>query len=68
MKRVICQSGLSGWQCHLRKNYGSLRNFKKYAETYGLLERLGFSSCEEAWKKNPIIEGSVNSEDFCVSK
>ena len=64
MKRVVCTSGIKGWQCRLQKNYADLEEFRKYAEAYGLLDRLGFTTAEEAWETNPVIEGSIIPEDF----
>jgi hypothetical protein len=68
MKIVKCKSGIKGWQCRLQKNYESFEEFKSYSETFGIAERLGFKSPEEAWKKNPIIQGSVIPSDLCVVK
>ena len=64
MKRVICKSGLEGWQCKLRKNYLSFDEFKAYCETWGVHLRLGYKTAETAWKANPLIQGSVNASDF----
>lgn len=62
--RVICDSGLEGWQARLRENYTSFREFAGYCEAYGLLERLGYASAKEAWKANPVIQGSTIPSDF----
>jgi hypothetical protein len=65
MKQVKCKSGLTGWQCRLRKNYNnSFEQFKAYAEMYGLHTRLGFKTIVGAWKSNPVIRGSVIPSDF----
>lgn len=64
MKRVICQSGVEGYECKLQENYTSLEEFESYSEMYGLHTRLGYETAEEAWEANPTIQGSVNSEDF----
>jgi hypothetical protein len=66
MKQVKCKSGLTGWQCRLQKNYTSFEEFKAYSETYGIHQRLGFKSAEEAWDKNPTIQGSTEPSDLCV--
>jgi hypothetical protein len=64
MKTVTCKSGIKGWQGRLRSVYVSFSEFADNSDMYGLAERLGFSSSEEAWDKNPIIQGSINPEDF----
>jgi len=64
---VTCQSGLMGWQCKLRESYeNSYAQFLRYDEIYGIAQRLGFTSAEEAWEKNPTIQGSVNPSDLRV--
>jgi len=63
-KQVKCQSGVQGWQCHLQENYPSFGDFQHYAELYGLHTRLGYDSPWEAWRTNPLIQGSVNPTDF----
>ncbi len=53
------------WTAKLRDNYDNdFEQFQAYAETYGLLDRLGFESCEDAWADNPMIQGSTNPADF----
>ncbi len=64
MKRIICQSGLMGWECRLRENDTDHEEWKAYSQTYNLAGRLGFDTAEEAWESNPLIEGSVNPSDF----
>ena len=57
----------AAWKSRLRDNYDNdFEQFQSYAETYGLLQRLGFSSAEEAWEANPIITGSTDPKDFRV--
>lgn len=63
---VRCASGLLGWRCRLQRNYRNFKHFAMYSDLYGLSQRLGFDSPEEAWKENPIIEGSVIPQDFRV--
>lgn len=63
-KRVICKSGLTGWQCKLRYNYASFEEFEAYSETYGIHTRLGYKTPKTAWTKNPTIQGSVNPSDL----
>ncbi len=64
MKIIRTKSGKRGWQCRLRENYNSFEEFKAYSEVFGLHVRLGYKSCESAWKHNPIIQGSVSPSDF----
>lgn len=65
MKRVICKSGIEGWQCRLQKNYSSFEDFEYYAELRGLHTRLGYNTPIEAWEANPQIRGSINPDDYC---
>lgn len=62
--RVICDSGIEGWQCRLRENYTSYTDFVVYSETYGLHARLGFDCPEDAWRENPLVQGSSCPDDF----
>ena len=64
MKKVICKSGIVGWQAKLHKIYNSLEEFKQYCEIYSIHKRIGFSSIKIAWAKNPTIQGSVNPNDL----
>lgn len=65
MKHVKCKSGLTGWQCRLRANYDrSFAQFESYDRTYNLAKRLGYKTAANAWKANPLIQGSVNPSDF----
>lgn len=69
MKTVICKSGIKGWQQSLRKNYNNnLAQFKAYCDTYQIHSRLGYSTPEEAWEANPVIQGSTNPGDLRVVK
>ena len=52
------------WQGKLRKQYANFREFYAYSDTYGLAERLGYDSAEDAWKANPKVQGSTNPDDF----
>jgi hypothetical protein len=65
MRHVKCQSGLRGYQCRLRANYSSFEEFEAYSETYGIAKRLGFKSAANAWRANPVIQGSTNPGDLC---
>ncbi len=63
-KRVRCKSGLSGWQCRLRKNYRGFKEFEAYDQSYGLSRRLGYADARAAWNANPEVRGSVDPGDF----
>lgn len=64
MKRVICRSGLRGWQARLRSVYSSFEEFSSYCELYGNHTRLGYASPVTAWRANPVVQGSVNPTDY----
>lgn len=68
MKTVKTKSGLTGWRAHLQANYKCFSEFESYSNIYGLHERLGFKTAEEAWDANPLLEGSVNPSDLRVVK
>lgn len=64
--RVICRSGLTGWQQRLRSVYSNNKaNWLAAAETYGLHLKLGYQDAEEAWEENPLVQGSVQPSDYC---
>jgi hypothetical protein len=52
------------WRGRLRRQYSDFEEFQAYSETYGLAERLGYDTPEEAWKDNPMVQGSTNPRDF----
>lgn len=52
------------WQDRLQNVYDSVEDFRQWDEMYGLKERLGFPSVEEAWEANPMIQGSTKPADF----
>lgn len=64
MKTVRCRSGLRGWQGRLRSVYNSFSDFADWCFAYNNHVRLGFTSPQEAWEANPIIQGSVNPVDY----
>jgi hypothetical protein len=64
MKRVICDSGLAGYQGFLQDNYGNYEQYLTYTTIYGVHTRLGYDTPLAAWKANPIIRGSVEPSDF----
>lgn len=67
MKQVKTKSGLTGWQSRLQEQYeNDFELFKAYDENYNNAQRLGYKNAEEAWKANPIIQGSTNPSDYCV--
>jgi hypothetical protein len=66
MEIVICKSGSTGWRARIQESYSDLEDLTAYNEIYGVCERLGFNSPEEAWEANPLIEGSVIPSDFRV--
>lgn len=65
MKRVICKSGIEGWQGKLRKEYFDFEEFERYSTMYGLHTRLGYKSPATAWRANPTVMGSVIPSDYC---
>lgn len=64
MKRVICRSGIEGWQCDLRENYSSFDEFEDYCGIYYIHMLLGYKTPEDAWGDNPTVRGSTNPSDF----
>ena len=66
MKKVRCQSGIMGYECHLQESYDNYQQFKHFSQKYNLHNRLGFRSIIIAWETNPVIQGSVIPSDFKV--
>ena len=64
MKRVKCQSGITGWQDKLQNVYPNEKVWRAYAGMYGLHKRLGFRSMRAAWVANPTVQGSVIPSDY----
>ena len=64
--RVICKSGIEGWQGKLKSNYKNFKEFKSFCDIYCISERLGFETPEEAWKTNPTIQCSVQPDDLRI--
>ena len=52
------------WKSKLRKVYANLEEFKAYCEIYNLHTRLGYKTPENAWRYNPMIQGSTNPSDY----
>ena len=65
-KRVICDSGMTGWQGKLQAQYENFDDFSYYDEMYGLAVRLGFATAQECWLVNPVVQGSTVPCDFRV--
>jgi len=61
-----CPSGQVGRVMRLRDRYdGSFEQFESYAETYGLMERLGvYTDTAQAWDVNPLTVGTTDPDDF----
>jgi hypothetical protein len=64
LKQLIKEILNEMWKDSLQKNYSSFEEFEAYDRIYGLSKRLGFSSAEEAWEANPMIQGSTNPTDY----
>ena len=64
MKIVRCKSGLRGWRSRLLEVYANFEDFCGWDHTYNIAKRLGYVSVFTAWRANPMIEGSVNPQDF----
>lgn len=62
--QVRCKSGLMGWRTRLQNNYTAHHEWYHSAQTFGLHKRLGYKTPTQAWRDNPVIEGSVNPSDF----
>jgi len=63
--KVICKSGIKGWQLKLRTVYNSLKELQAYDSNYNIASRLGYSTANKAWEDNPTIQGSINPSDLC---
>jgi hypothetical protein len=64
MTKIICISGLTGWQDHIQNVYDNFEEFEGYCKIYNIHERLGYDGIKECWNDNPIAEGSVNPSDY----
>lgn len=56
------------WNDRLRNVYTSYREFLSYCEIYDIHSRLGYETPKEAWKENPVIEGSTDPNDLKVKQ
>lgn len=54
------------WRQKLQKVYSDFEEFKQWDNIYSLAKRLGFRNAAEAWKTNPLIQGSTNPKDYRV--
>ena len=52
------------WRSKLQKIYSNFEEWQKYSEMYGLHKRLGYANPKTAWRANPMVQGSVNPEDY----
>lgn len=52
------------WTGRLQDQYESFEEFEAYDRIYGLSERLGYTSAEEAWDENPMVTGSTDPADY----
>lgn len=64
-KKIVCQSGSTGWQKRLRKVYKNFNEFISYSSCYRIHQRLGYLTPEAAWRHNPLCQGSVYPQDLC---
>lgn len=62
------KSGAKGWQGKVREVYRSLEELQSYQDLYGIVTRLGYSSSETLWSRNPMIQGGTNPADLRVVK
>ena len=44
---------------------GNYAEWVYYAELRGLHLKLGYATPKEAWLANPMVQGSVNPDDYC---
>ena len=66
--RVICKSGIEGFQDKLQNLYSSYEEFVEFSNHYDLAIRLGYKTNKGCWKANPTIQGSVLPSDYCKVK
>ena len=63
-RKIICDSGLTGWMDKLQNVYKSYAEFRGYCDNYNVHGRLGFDATGVAWQTNPWIQGSVIPSDL----
>ena len=64
IKQVVCKSGITGFQCNLQDNYTDFDEFEACSNIWRLHKRLGYKTAMDAWRANPVIQGSVIPSDF----
>ena len=57
---------LTEWTNKLQSEYSSFEEWEHFSDTYGLSNRLGYETAQDAWDANPIISGGVNPKDYKV--
>ena len=62
--RVKSLSGLRGWRQRLQGVYRNFSEFLAYCGVYNNHVTLGYKTEEEAWRDNPIVEGSCSLSDY----
>lgn len=71
-------SGLTADVMRLRDRYDDIEQFRAYAETYGILERMDgypgsdprhqvYTSVEQVWEVNPLTAGTTDPADFSTT-
>jgi hypothetical protein len=63
-KYSVGRGGRKLWHQKLHSVYNGFEEFEAYDEMYGLHERLGYETAEEAWLDNPVIQGSTDPRDY----
>lgn len=54
------------WKARLSSNYKNFDEWAHASDIYGLAERLGYASDEDAWRDDPWVQGSVNPRDYSL--
>ena len=68
IKRVKCPIGIIGWQGKLHDVYNTYEEFERYCSMLNIHIRVGYETPENAWRANPLIQGSINASDYCKVK
>lgn len=56
------------WRNRVQKTYVSLEKLREYNRYLGVANRCGYKNAKEMWDDNPVIQGSINPEDFRKSE
>lgn len=66
---IVGSLGLTktAWVMHVQESYPSLEELEAYDETYGIAQRVGFSSAKELWDADPILKGGVNPGELSLA-